>query len=417
MKTVKKKLAPKRAKLTRKVYFSFPNLSPAVQGELVFLSMLMTHLWNIGCDQVKVWKEMEKEDPRKKPLTAFSFNTWISEIKEDTTFQLNGPYHAIPMSMISVDLMRQLFVKLVGSWQSFFALRKNGDTEALPPREQKEYHFLALSWSSFSLKRDELGRTCLVLPGIRDRRIWIPIDGRRNRYLRKGLQGKDIKYVTISRTSKGFKLNVIVATPQKKPKSLSEVEFVRAVDLGAGDIAVADSNRFEYLIPARRPDKYWRKKIKQVEKATGKCAKGSRRYRRLMKARQIMHAKSREQHKDFQRKLAHSLVPPEGVDLIIIGKSRNRLGLARSTKGTADQHWGAQNTGFLFQQLLFIKEKAQERGVRVIELDDPPRQGAIFDKEVKLIAARALLRQGVKKTMAQYPTSDIFCREKFKFVQ
>jgi transposase len=164
--------------------------------------------------------------------------------------------------------------------------------------------------------------------------------------------------------------------------------------MGAGSIAISDSSGEEYIIPTRRPDKFWRKNIQSLEERVKKCKKGSRAYNRRMKARRNMHNKSGAQHTDHQRKLAYSLV--KGVHVIVIGKMHTRLGLAQSS-GTHDQHWGAQNTGYHMRLLLFIKEKAAERGVHVIELPDPKREGQLNDALMKHRATQLLLENGCKK--------------------
>ena len=133
-----------------------------------------------------------------------------------------------------------------------------------------------------------------------------------------------------------------------------------------------------------------------------------------MKARRAVFNKSGDQHISYQRKLAHALVEKK-VQCIVLGKPHTRLGLAKSAEGTADQHWGAQNTGYMFRLFLYIKEKAEERGVRVIEFPDPARQGALCDPTRKFVASRALLAKGLMGTDIAAPAA--FTRKSFAFKQ
>jgi hypothetical protein len=56
---------------------------------------------------------------------------------------------------------------------------------------------------------------------------------------------------------------------------------------------------------------------------------------------------------------------------LVVGKGRTRLGLAKTEGGTSAQHYGAQNTGYLFRQLIYLRNKTEERGIMLVELPDP----------------------------------------------
>jgi hypothetical protein len=112
--------------------------------------------------------------------------------------------------------------------------------------------------------------------------------------------------------------------------------------------------------------------------------------------------------------LANSLVE-EKIHCIVIGKPKTRIGLSQSESGTPDQHYGVQNTGYMFRLLLFIREKCTERGVRFIDYADPQRKGEVDDPESKLYASRDLLAQGLIGSSTPMPTE--FKRKHFRYEQ
>lgn len=295
---------------------------------------------------------------------------------------------------------------LAGAWQSYFSLLKRGDNKARAPRKKEgEGSFQTMAWPNPKISNVS-GRACFVLSVMKGLKLEIPLD----RHLSQSLNDKEVKEVKISRVRRGqddslrYKISVVYA--YHPPKPVDTPTRMRAVDLGAGDLAVCDSTGESYLIPMRRPDKYWMRQIGGVEKRLGTCQKGSRAWQRRMRARRRMHNKSGDQKNDFQRKLARNLIArpvhdEEGrlvgferaCDIIVIGESKVRLGLAKSEDGVAKQHYGAQNTGYLDRLLRFIEEKAEEHGVMVIKKPDPKRTGDLSDKTQKLGAAAILLRR------------------------
>lgn len=376
------------------------------EKEVLFLGKVLTHLWNLALAQVQVWLEQNKavEDGQKKvSITPITLNFWLTTVK-DTVFTMEDG-STVVLKDVSVDLSRQVLKMLAGSWQSYFELRKKGDTEARPPAPKKEEWFQTMAWSSFKV----LGDTILV-PGYQRQRIKIKL----GEYLTREIEGKEVAYLTLyrNRFNGEFNLSVVVKTPA--PQQIENPKVIRAIDLGAGDIAVSDSSGQEYLIPARRPDKHWMPLIAQVEGRAERCIKGSHAYKRRMNARRTMHEKSGNQKNSYQRKLARALFSG-GVEAIVIGKSKTRLGLAQSESGTSDQHYGAQNTGYLFRQLLYIKEKAKERGIPVIEFPDPHRKGELDDAQSKFFASRALLALGCKNFGLDVPNS--YIKKQFIFNQ
>lgn len=387
----------KTAKL-RKAYKAKVTLSEAAAKQVMLLSRVMIHLWNLAVVEAEKW--LEKKEKR---VSAFSFNYWLTETRKKSVTLKDGTL--VSFGEISSDMEREVLRKLAGSYDSFFQLKKNKDARARKPAPKEEHWFQTLSWSSFSIADG-----VLYAPGYQRERIQIPL----GEYLREKIQGKEIVHATLTfhRYSGAFELNLVVASPL--PPVVENPTFFRAIDLGAGDVAVTDQDGSEFLIPSRRSDKFWRKQVRHIEARVRLRVKHSLGWKRLMGARRSVFNKSMDQHISYQRKLANALVEKK-VECIIIGKPLTRLGLAKSAGGTPDQHWGVQNTGYMFRLLRFIKEKAEERGVCVVEYDDPRRKGSVDNPEDKFHASRTLLAKRLEGMSITVPT--IFTQKHFAFEQ
>jgi hypothetical protein len=397
-------MVKKQVEYSRKTVTTLLRDLPAeVSAEIHKAGMFAALIWNLAFDQCEYWLGLPKGDPNKKALTPFSMNYWLPTVADTVITLPSG--EQLPTGDLSSYMRREVCRMLAGAWQSYFELSKKKDKEARAPRKKSEGWFQTMAWPNPKVKTEN-GVSCFVLPVAKGWKIEIPFD----RHLNSALEGKEIKEMKVSRVRRGqseefcYKLSVVYAYYPPKPTEVPTL--MRAVDLGAGDMAVCDSTGVSYLVPMRRPDKFWMKQIGDVEKRLESCKKGSRAWKRRMKARQRMHNRSGDQKTDFQRKLALSLVAKRlrddngkvvkwerTCDIIVIGESKVRLGLAKSDNGVAKQHFGVQNTGYMDRLTRFIEEKAIEFGVLVVKVPDPPRSGNLADKTQKLGAAALLLRK------------------------
>lgn len=380
----------------RKAYKAEVTLSEEAAKQVMFLSRAMIQLWNRGVAQAELWLEN-----KKKRISVFSFNYLLADMRKKSVTLKDGT--PVALGEISSDMEREVLRKLAGSYNSFFQLKKNKDARARMPRFKEEHWFQTLSWSSFSIADG-----VLYAPGYQRERIEIPLA----EYLCQKIQGKEIVHATLTFRDGVFELSLVTASPL--PPVVENPKFFRAIDLGAGDVAVTDSDGSEFLIPSRRSDKFWLKQVRRLEARVRLRVKKSRGWKRLMDARRTVFNKSMDQHISYQRKLAHALVEKK-VECIVIGKTHTRMGIARSAGGTPDQHYGAQNTGYLSRLLKFIKEKAEERGVRLLEFPDPHRKGGIEDAQNKFNASRTLLAKGLEGAHIAVPTA--FTQKHFAFEQ
>lgn len=292
------------------------------------------------------------------------------------------------------DLARQLVIRVCGSYSSFFQLKKNNDPRARIPRKKTPEHkdWVVMSWSRFKVKGNIL---TLPLPEKQKLEIHIP----QSLLDRIGTQKPCYVFLTKIIQDERWKLDIVVSYDAPIPPE--NLLKIRAIDLGAGNVAVTNSDGSQYLIPTRRGEKYWMDRIHSVEKRMKNRTKGSRGHKSLAKARRSMHNKASAQHKDYQRKLAHALC--KDVDCIVVGKTRTRMGLSRSKKLSPEQHHGVQNTGYMLRLMIYIREKCVERGIRYIELPDPNRIGKITDPEAKFEASGKLLATVLKQQGLSHP--------------
>ena len=368
--------------------------------------------WETGglatCGDISIDPTYAEELFANLGTSSIALNFWLIELRQNGVSITLENGESIRLDSISNDLEREVLRKLAGSYSSFWKLKKNNDFLAKRSGEKTEEKFQTLSWSICSIKGG-----VLLVSGHNKERLEIPLkclakDSFSSDYLINNISGKKVVHAVLKLLNGQFQLSLV--TSQDLPAKIENPKFFRAIDLGAGNIAITDFDGSEYSIPTRRSDKFWMNRITKVEKRQKKRVKDSRGWNRLAKARKYMHNRSHEQKKSHQRKLADALV--SGVECIIIGKSKNRLGLSRTKKGTSDQHYGVQNTGYMFRQFLYIKEKAEERGISVILLPDPQRKGSIDDPESKFLASREMLKKVLRERGLPVPIE--FKRKEFK---
>src|SRR5690606_20600632 len=136
-------------------------------------------------------------------------------------------------------------------FDSFWALKKKNDPKAKWPKkkgsEEKPFQgFLTLAWQTAKFSKD--GQS-ILLPSLDKNRVSVELP----KYLRDSIKGRQVKYVKMYKNREGeFWISLVCASGV--PELRCEGIF-RAIDLGAGHIAISDSDGSEFLIPTRREDK------------------------------------------------------------------------------------------------------------------------------------------------------------------
>lgn len=344
-------------------------------------------LRNLAIVQCRKWIEMDKDDPNRKPLTDFSLNYWLTARREENL----SLTESVKIRGLQTEVARQMLVTVAGSFRSFFNLKKNGDRRARLPETKPWPCPITLSWRTIRITADNT----IKLSGLSGQKLILPIP----QYLRDATRDKKIVYASMRRDLKGdwwLCLTVSSPAPELRPPR----EFI-GVDVGAGDVAIATSSGQISLIPARRPDRWAMARIAEVERRQKDLSKDSRRYKCLAGARRTLFKLFSQQERDFQRKLANALV--KTADVLVIGVTPIRLGLAQTNRGVAKQHWGVQNTGYLARLIQLIESKAAERGVEVLKKSDPRRDGPLNDPTAKFAAAIKLLETGMREYICSPP--------------
>ncbi|MDO8124500.1 MAG: transposase [Candidatus Hermodarchaeota archaeon] len=153
----------------------------------------------------------------------------------------------------------------------------------------------------------------------------------------------------------------------------------QAIDLGVINLVTAVNPQGKFVqIRNRRPDLYWKDKLREVQSRRDHCRESSNRWwfyqRKLLKMRR----KLANQLRDFQHKISKSVVMNTRANTIIVGnlvvkqmaRKKQVSGCRRQDAATRTLHHSIQNTDFLGRFVQFLTYKAKKVGKRVIRIDE-----------------------------------------------
>jgi transposase len=412
MDTNQKKKKPFKRGVIQKTWVGYLVL-PKLDTELKKHCIVSGYLWNLAV--AECWKRLsvlqEIYKTGRTPTDAEKLENGISAIS--LNYWLPGVIQENPclQGYLTEQMLRQTLKEVASSFSSYFELKKQGDEKARKPETKPEGTPFILTLTGIKRQGDNL-----VVRAKKGEDMVIPLDTYLKNCLEGVISGKggkevsergEFSDVTIRWRADKKRWQVSISV-KYQPPAPSTYPLVRSIDLGAGDIAVSDSEGYEAMIPARRSDKFWMNKVRECDFGAKKCKEKSRRHKKRMRARRRILNHQGDQHLDHQKRVADILT--QNVGTIVIGKgmlvdgsgkkkknSRVRLGLAQSEEGTAKEHYGAQNTGYLFRQMQLIENKARGRGVKVVKVADRPRIGDKEDPSTKWHASRAMLIEYIKK--------------------
>lgn len=272
--------------------------------------------------------------------------------------------------------------RLDGSFKSFFALVKNGDFDARPPRERGQNFFQVIPGrSGFAVKGgfiefapNSFGRGAL--------RFKVP------KYQQDLIATGTPKKFVIARDTADlskeseWSISVVYEIPQ--PEMLSrEADKVVYLALGASSVGVIAGTTTELTIPFWRPDKHWKGKVGEIEERIKKSnlVKGSCAWRRLIGARKkvfgLMRKQQRQNHREIVAKLLRIGKHFTVTDYVVRskkGKLADGHDIGRG--GRLGLNWAAQNTGSFLDFVTHLEEKVREVGGSVTRhrvTTSPPR--------------------------------------------
>lgn len=316
---------------------------------------------------------------------------------------------------------QQETLKLLDSgFKSFMQLRNRGDVRARPPKEKSPNQFCEIQGvQGFQVVADNLKiaaqkwltpeqRDCLqksaaacsiilsprkILPGGAALSFPIPI------YQQLLLaQAVKLNKFIIVRDGKG-RFWCSIAYAIEKPESVPLVpEKVVFLTLGASFIGVVSPSG-EETIDLWRPDQFWMPKIMEKRALRDRCAKGSRRWRKLTEQINRDYERLRNQQLDNQRKVIVGKLRCHGVHFVVAehspirakrGKLADKKRLERG--GVLGLNWSAQNTGSLARLRQLLEQKVAEWGGSVSDLK-LAKYPSGMPREKKVLGARALREQ------------------------
>jgi len=307
------------------------------------------------------WKE-QKEKPRneRKYITYTQQQNSLPKIKREY------PEYKWVYSKVLQMVLRNLD----GNYKSFFALWKNGDKKAQPPKYKGKNYFTTLCYnqSGFAIENNTISFSHKH-PSKTELKFDI------SHYPLKE-EARRVKQVELF-TKKG-KWFVSITYEVQEPEYVDNGKY-QAIDLGVSNIVSAvnlDGNFIQ--IKNRRADLYWKKKLEEVQSKRDHCKKYSRRWKRYHQKYCKMKMKCANQLKDFQHKISGQIVENTRANTIIVGelnvkhmaRRKQTTASPRQNKAHKTLNHSIQNTGSLGRFVQFLTYKAQKIGKRVIRIDE-----------------------------------------------
>ncbi len=317
--------------------------------------------------------------------TAFSLNNVLGEMKKHIHFE--------SLKQIRLEDARGTALYISGAFDSYFELKKRGDTEARMPRPSKDSMFQTVVFQNVKLDGNQV-RLIHMLHG-KKQMLGIEIPGGTAEKIgtRNIVHAKIVRKNRFMSESSTYSIELVCHQPVPEPKILKRA---MGIDVGAGNIAMIDSRGHKTWINMRRPDKFWMPRIlvcdAQLKSLRDADSNHSQEYCDIAKYRRSMFLKMQAQQRDYQRKLAAVII--EKADVFFIGEESVRLGLAQSSDGTAKEHRGVQNTGNMSRFVQYLKWNARKTGKLVVMLPDVQIEHDDF-KTRKILAAEAHLKNGL----------------------
>ncbi len=254
-------------------------------------------------------------------------------------------------------VLQMILRELDTNFKSFFALRKNGNRDANPPkfRGKKYFKTMCYNQSGFKVKKGfvELSHKH---PSNIDLKFKIP----------KKFVFEEVYQVSIYQKDDDFYISIVY---EKEEKEYVDNGKYQAFDLGiAKHTGVNIYGKFvEFHNP--RPDKYWQSKIEEVQSKRDHCKRNSRKWKWYDKKLKKMKKKCANQMKDWQHKISRKIIVNTKANTIIVGKLETKK-MSRNNKHIKGLNRSLQNTGTISRFVGFLTYKAKLEGKRVIEISE-----------------------------------------------
>ena len=258
-------------------------------------------------------------------------------------------------------VLQMTLKKLDAAYKSFFSLIKNGDNTARPPRFRgKDYFFtLCFNQSGFKYKDSNIN-----LSHRHPSKIPLTFE------LGFNPKGK-IKQVELFQDyKKRWFLAVNCEISPSRP--YYDNELYQAIDLGINNLVSGVNLHSRFIqIPNKRPDKYWRKKIAEVQSKRDHCKKKSHKWHWCNRKLAKMKRKQSNQLKDFQHKISKVVLTNTKANTLIVGDlAVKQMARKKKLKNQKTLNYSLQNTGHISRFAQFLTYKAEKLGKKVVKIDE-----------------------------------------------
>ena len=326
------------------------RIFPTKEQEQIFwdLAEKCRLLYNFALFERKIIWEQEKHFPRGQ-------REFISYTDQQNALpQLKERYPEY--KWVYSKVLQMTLRNLDADFKSFFALWRKGDKQARPPNYKRKSLFMTLKYNQSGFKF--VNNTITFS---HSHPLQTPLT-----FFLSYLPAGNIKQVEIyyDHLHKQWyvSLNCKIEVPEYYDNGLYQ-----AFDAGIENIVSAVNSQGNFLqIKNRRPEKYWRKKIADIQARRDRCKKFSRKWHRNNdKLYQMIH-KLTNQLKDWQHKISKVIVTNTKANTLIFGKptvkkmaSKKNTNTKTKTKTTRTLHYSLQNTGSMsrFSELVAYKAK------------------------------------------------------------
>jgi len=344
MKGTRKKKKKEKLTLTQKI-----RIFPTNKQEEV--------LWKLSerCRLIYNFALAERKEAWKKGIKGINYRKQQNDLP-----QLKEKYPEY--NWVYSKVLQSVLRDLAANYKSFFALRRNGHKDALPPKFKGKNHFTTMVYnqSGFKIENNSIKLSHFY--------NYMPLEFRIPEKFT--FDCKKVIQVSISSQQKRY---FVTITYEETEKPYVDNGKYQAIDLGVSNLVTTVNSEGKFLvIKNQRPDKYWDPKISKLKSRRDKCLKYSHRWKHLDKIVKKYQNKCTNQRRDFQHKLSKKLVKNTKANTIIVGKLEIK-NMPRSTKEPKFLRKGLNRgvyNGAMCQFVQFLTYKSRRIGKRIIEFDE-----------------------------------------------
>ncbi|MFX0063046.1 MAG: RNA-guided endonuclease InsQ/TnpB family protein [Candidatus Hermodarchaeota archaeon] len=261
--------------------------------------------------------------------------------------------------------LQMVLRRLDNNFKSFFALRRERDSSARPPRYRASHFFFTLTYNQSGFK---VNQEQLTLSHKHLRNVNLTFTTNIN------LASLVIRQIELTYDALRGKYYLCITHEEVTPEYQNNGHY-QAFDLGINDnVGVNTYGKF-LVSKVKRPDKYWEPRLTSLQSRIDHCKRGSRRQRRLQQLLRAHRHKPCNQTLDWQHKQAMKLVANTRANTLIVGEL-NPKAMAQKNNNYSPSpqlnalHRGVHNTGHLGRFVQMLTYKAQRVGKVVTAIDE-----------------------------------------------